>query len=304
MSLPNNRPFRMIKSHLRKPQLASSKREDPKLFDAVREVGNLLPKSTGLFVALSGIAYFSGWRQRAAYYEKLGAPWITASLSRFSFIEVSAGMLFLTAIFAYGTLFNLATSKRDPNKVFWGGSVTLIVAFALQFVSICLPKDWVAPSALWGLHMAYAGLVYVAAGVLLGEAIAKFRDQKLRWSPGIAEVIYTVVTYSLYMTPADVGRARAEFHMAAPERNLPAATVINSVLAENWRLVEVLGQMALLADFSKGQSQPIFRVVLLKDISGIRPPAQINAEPSPQAAAKPGKSAVSGKSIRQAESPR
>jgi hypothetical protein len=288
----------MIRRQLKKPRLASATKEDPKLFDAIRELGGLLPKSAGLFVALSGIAYFSGWREATSYYQKLGAPWIVSSIPRFSFIELSAGMMAAIVIFTYAALHNIATIKQDPKKVFWGGSLTLLVAFILPLVPDYLPTR-VSPSTQWMFEWANAGLVYVAAGLFLGEAIARFRDAHLKWSPGVVEVIQMAVIFALWITPINLGRARAEYHLAAPTYNLPLATMPNSAVNENWRLVEVLGQMVLLANFTDGQDQPVFRVVPLKDISAIRPPVKLNARPSLPSPSS-GKSAASAQSTRPA----
>jgi hypothetical protein len=285
----------MTQRQLRKPRLASSikEEEDPKLFDAVREIGGLIPKSAGLFVALSAVAYYSGWREGVAYYQKLGAPWIVSTLPRFSFIELSAGTLAIVLITAYWALYHIATVERGVKEVFWLSMVSMGAAVVVWLAPDFVPQSWVTPTTHFLCELAHAKLMYLSVGLLFGEAIARFRTAKLKWSPGLTYSFYLVILYGVYMVPAEFGRARAQLHLASANTTLPLVSIPNSAANEHWRLVEVISQNALLGEFSNDKNPPVFRVVQLKDIATIRQPVAVTvtAKLPPPAHPATGKSA-------------
>jgi hypothetical protein len=262
----------MAQRRLRKPRLANATKGEPKLVDAVLEVGGLLPKSASVFVGLTGIAYFAGWREGVAYYTALGAPWVVSSLPPFSFLFLSAGMIASIALNAFLALHHIATRKQGHKHVAWASAVLVIIAGCLTLAPTILPSRWLSPSRIWWYEEGHAQLMFIAAGGLLGEAISQFRNEKLKWSPAIAYTVYLFALYGLYNTPADRGTARAHFHLAPSSNALPLVTVAGGPANEQWRLVELIGQMALLIKPPLATELPTFKLVQVKDIGTIRQP--------------------------------
>jgi hypothetical protein len=292
------------RSQLRKPRLASKTKEEPKLFDALSTFGTLLPKSAGLFVSLTGIAYFSGWREKSAYYKTLGAPWIMPTVPRFSFLESSAGMMVLIVLCAYFALQKIAPQKRGTNKILWASLIAMFTSALLSIMSDYLPQRWATPVNTWALMEVAATLMYSATGLLVGEAIARFRDDRLKWSSHVVYILYTAIYFGLYMTPSTLGISRAEYHLAAPSNALPSVTIVNAGRNEGWRLVELVGSSALLMKSPANVSRPVFRLVELKDVSEIVQLPSANAVSRSTTAPKVDASSGHGQSSRPESPPR
>jgi hypothetical protein len=254
---------------LRRPRLVRVKKADPKLAEALKQFGSFLPNAAGIFFALTGLGYFAGWREATAYYTAIGAPWIVSSLPAFSFLVLSAEMMVSIGLLAFLVLHHISRWKSSTKYVTWGSASLLIVGSAFTLAPIILPSSWFSPSLVWTFEQTHARLMFGGTGLMLGEAILQFRKNNLQWSPAIAYTIYLFSFYGLYVTPADIGAARARFHLNAGADTLPvvAAEILGNT-NERWHLVTLIGQSALLVEMSMNNS-PSFRLIESKDIRSI-----------------------------------
>jgi len=165
----------------------------------------------------------------------------------------------------------LANGQTTANQLRRYAAVTAGVGIALFAIEL-LPERWVSP--IVGLWCALIGaLIYASgAGFIIGQLIAQLSADRLEWSGHHITLLQVFIFGGLIYTPSQVGHARGEIdrESASP---LPRVQLEGSEPARDWRLVEVIGNSALLMSRGGSKDPPAFRVVAMADIKLIAAPS-------------------------------
>ncbi|WP_156116636.1 hypothetical protein [Massilia sp. 9096] len=214
---------------------------------------------------MTGFAYYSGWREADAYYSTLGAQWVVSSLPPFAFLVLSAGTITTILMCSFIALQLISTKKVSGRFVAFAGLAIVLLALVSQFSYKLLPARFNTPATAWEFEQAHASLLAVAAGIFLAEAVSKFQRAKQEWSHAVVYTMYLALLYGLDQGPADHGRDRARYYLSTSCEDLPIA-VTNESVQMKWRLIDLVGQNALLIQIPITGKHPIFRMIQTKDI--------------------------------------
>jgi hypothetical protein len=236
---------------------------------AAGAVGALLPQFASAAIGITFIAYFVGWRAANAYFTTLGAPWVVLLLPPSYFLYSSSELVIGIFLFALIAVHAIATGTIQVKVLVWCSALALVIAAIFIALSIWLPPTSISPKRVLGLST-LAGLCYaVGSGATLGEVVYRLKESELRWTVSHAYLIYFAAFYGLYMLPSHTGSAKAKYHLETLESVLPSVRLITPSPNENWRLVETIGESALLMDHQMASTQPLFRIVKTTDMLSI-----------------------------------
>ena len=189
---------------------------------AASGVASLLPKFAGIAMALSGLAYYVGWREASAYYAELGAPWAASIVPSIRLIQQSAGLIGTMAILAMLSV--VWISRKDTSAVGlrrW--SIVFLVISALLFVPSLFVTSFVTPTVAYLCSVLAAVCLVASAGLTIGELIAQLAENDQKWNHYHLMLIFFVILFGVFQAPDRLGRARAQLDGDFTNSKLPIA---------------------------------------------------------------------------------
>jgi hypothetical protein len=236
---------------------------------AAAVLGRLLPQMTSAVIALSALGYFIGWEEANAYFAALGAPWAVPLLSPLRLLQMSSIIIVPMALtvmlikwFARGE-----TIARQLRRF---AIFAAAVATALLVIG-SLAQRWVPPAVGYACSF-YGALAYaVTAGSIIGHLLARLSADRLQWSGQHVALLQGFVVVGLIITPIVVGNSRGTADSESGK--LPCAQWADYQNTCDWRLVEVIGNSALLMSRGDPGDSATFRVVAMTDIKHIAAPS-------------------------------
>jgi len=235
----------------------------------------LLAAASGL-VGIAALAYLIGWKETSPYYSAFGAPWVTSLLSPSRLAQSSAWVIWITLIFAFTSIYSIATFNTTHHGMRKWGIITLSVGLAIGAFDAFKP-EWLSMQVKALLLSLAAVLFAVSAGLTIAEVIARFKEDGFRWHSYYLWLFYFVVMLTFHWAPARMGEARARLNMLSETTSLPAVRVKDPANTQEWRLLEVLEGHAVLVVLGKSRDLNEFRVIPLSELQSVRstrkPPA-------------------------------
>jgi hypothetical protein len=227
-----------------------------------------VPKAINIIVSLSALGYFSGWRESQAYYASIGASWAASSVPPLTLLQLSANTIAAVFFGGFFSLTLLIDNKIEIRKLSWA------CAFLLFVASSCLVTSqgfFGQLSSTAAYLFAYVGslLCAVTAGVTLTELYGHSRASQNRISVDHLWLIYWVVLPGLFWAPDRLGQAQSLRDMDATHSPLPIVSFESTLNSENWRLVQLLQDKAILVQLDTVSSNRKFKVIEIKDIKSI-----------------------------------
>lgn len=238
---------------------------------AASGVASLLPQFAGIAMALSGLAYYVGWRESSAYYAELGAPWAASIVPSIRLIQQSAGLIGTMAILAMLSV--VWISRKEVSAVGlrrW--SIALLVISALLFVPSLFLTGWVTPTASYIYSVLAALCLVVSAGLTIGELIALLAENNQKWNHYHLMLIFFIILFGIYQAPDHLGRARAQLDGDLLNSKLPIVQTATQEITNSERLVFVTEGAALLVELAGKREDRTFRIVAASEIKRIRTP--------------------------------
>lgn len=232
-------------------------------------MGALLPQAASVAVGISFIAYFAGWREANAYFTALGSPWAVSQLPASRLLYLSGELVAGVLMCAFLAVHSLATGTVGVKGLNWCSAVAFILAALFAGLTNLPPMTFASPKIVWNLSICGGVCYAVGSGATLGELVSRLKESELRWTASHAYLIYMAILMGVYLMPSQIGAARGKYHLASLESTLPAVRLATPVTNENWRLVETIGESALLMDRQMATAQPLFRIVKTTDIQSI-----------------------------------
>jgi hypothetical protein len=236
---------------------------------AAAALGRVLPRIASAAIALSALGYFIGWREATAYFSALGAPWAAPMLPPLRLLQMSSPIVLPMALSVILSIEWLAKGEtaRQLNQYVGFTAAVAIALFAIEF----LPEKWASPVA--GYWCALAGAVFYAftAGLMIGELIARLSEDRLQWSGHHVVLLQSFVLIGFFLAPSAVGDSRGTIDRDLG--NLSRVRLEDNEPARDWRLVEVIGDSALLMSRGGSKDLPAFRVVAVTNIKLIAAPS-------------------------------
>lgn len=239
------------------------------LLKAAGAVGILIPQVAAAAIGISFIAYYAGWRDATAYFTTIGSPWAVSMLPTSRLLYLSGELVGLLLLCAFFSIHALATGLVGQK----GLSRLSLALFVLAGLSSALarwyPSILGSPIAVWHLSTISGMCFATGSGTTLGEVVSHLKENRLQWTASHAFMIYIAVFVGIYTAPSLIGAARAKYHRESSATTLPAVHLTANNQNESWRLLEVMGESALLIDRETAASLPLFKIVKTNDILSI-----------------------------------
>lgn len=236
----------------------------------------LLPRAIAAILSLSALGYFVGWREANSYYTTLGAAWGAASVSPLALLQLSASTIVTVAAAAFFSQILVLDHKVSLRKLSWFCAACLGIAGILLAASQGL-FGYAPPSGAHILASVGSQFFAISAGVTISELIGHIRQSSLPISSGHLWLIYWFVLTGLFWAPDRLGEARALRDAAPLSSPLPVVEPDASLQQSDWRLVQLVGDKAILMMLTDEAQNRRFRMVDVKDVkvfgSTIKPPA-------------------------------
>ncbi|MBP6521076.1 hypothetical protein [Shewanella sp.] len=236
----------------------------------------LLPRAIAAILSLSALGYFVGWREANSYYTALGAAWAAASVSPLALLQLSANTIVTVAAAAFFSLILVLEKKVSLRNL-------------SRFCAACLGIAGIFLAASQGLFgyappsrahiLASVGSLFfaISAGVTLSELIGHIRQSSQPISSGHLWLIYWFVLPGMFWAPDRLGEARALRDAEPLSSPLPVVEPDASLQPSDWRLVQLVGDKAILMMLTDEAQNRRFRMVEVKDVkafgSMLKPPA-------------------------------
>src|SRR6185312_3183367 len=243
---------------------AVSKPNLPTTIKAAAAVLGLLPQLAGLIVGLTAVAYVVGWRETTAFYNGLGAPWVTNLLVASQVIRSSIwivsgiGFFFVVSIYMLSQGAASAKSLRLWSLIFMGIAIALYIAF--QFT----------PPAISGLLAAGTSICWSwSTGLALGELVASLAANQVQWHAYHVSILYFVVITGLIFVSDTLGRIHAQTVVETQGKDLALVTIGGPAANAGWHLISPVGDKLLLVQFDKSSSKHVFVLASPSNIRSI-----------------------------------
>jgi hypothetical protein len=225
----------------------------------------LLPRAIAALLSLSALGYFVGWREANAYYTALGATWAATSVSPLALLQLSASTIVTVAAATFFSLTLVLDQKVSLRKLSWFCAACLAIASILLSASQGLFGD-APPSGAHVLASVGAQFFAISAGVTLSELVGHARQSSQRISSGHLWLIYWFVLPGLFWAPDRLGEARALRDAEPLSSPLPVVELDTSLPPADWRMVQLVGDKALLMMLADKAHNRRFRLVEVKDV--------------------------------------
>lgn len=225
--------------------------------DLVTNIGAI---GTALLGA-TALAYILGYREMIAFYDTIGARWVTGLMGTTRMLQTSAWQVTLLVATCCSTLIDGGPSSKTARRA---AIVTLAAAAILQSIP---GFPWSPGSEIEAALQSISALLFTAsAGFTIAELIALHRDSNKTWSSYHVYIFLFAATIAFYWSPGTMGAARAKTALLTPA-SLKAVSLIQAD-AEEWRLLDVTELKAILIIRSNEQTR--IKVVDFSDIKFIQ----------------------------------
>jgi hypothetical protein len=216
-------------------------------------------------LSLSALGYFIGWRESQAYYTALGATWAATSVPPLVLLQLSATTIVAMAAAAFFSLVLVLDQSVSLRKISWFCAACLGVAAILLIASQGTLGD---PSPSGAHVLASVGSLFYAlsAGATLSELIGHTRQSRQKLSSGHLWLVYWFVLPGLFWAPDRLGQARALRDAEPSSSSLPVVELDGSGSQDQWRLVQLFEDKALLMALADKAHNRRFRFVEAKDV--------------------------------------
>jgi hypothetical protein len=226
-------------------------------------------------LSLSALGYFIGWREASTYYIELGAPWAASMLPSSVLLQLSPEIAALIGGAAFLGFYALATGQTSAQGLNRFTRIILMIALGLYFANWWLipwvnDKEWLTAMQVYLATRLVAWGFAISAGLTVAELLGHLKLAGWQMKPTHMMLIFVVVLFGLYQSPAQLGKARARYHLDPDATELPLVKVPDSPPDLKWRLVHVVdGRALLLLSPTKESKNCTFRVIDAKDLCSI-----------------------------------
>lgn len=231
--------------------------DDIGVFDSFLSTSTRL---SGAAFILTAISWFYGWRYSEAYFTRIGASWVLTTLSTGSLVQHGAAPIITVAVAAY-LLVDGIVHHGWKNATFRRWPILLVVSIFV--LGIVLENFYTVPGLLIQAMAMYASLSLVGWCIVL--LALEYSNNGAKLTTKALTMIYFVLYLGLYQGPAIIGRLKADIDFKT--EGLPKVGVLRANPAETWRLVEMIGERALIHSGGTPRAAARFRLVELKEIS-------------------------------------
>ncbi|MEL4241587.1 hypothetical protein [Shewanella xiamenensis] len=225
----------------------------------------LLSRVIAAILSLSALGYFVGWREANSYYTALGAVWATASVPPLALLQLSASTIVTLAAATFFSLILLLDHKLSPQNLSRLCLACIVIGVILLVVSQGL-QGYVPPSSAHILATVGSQLFAISAGLTLSELIGHIRLSSQPISSTHLWLIYWFVICGLFWAPDRLGEARAlrdAEHLSSP---LPIVELDASLQPSDWRLVQLVGDKAILMMLAEEAQNRRFRIIEVNEV--------------------------------------
>lgn len=246
----------------------SSGREDSGAFNVrtIHVFGRFLSRFAGVSSAIAGLALFAyvvGWVRTQAYFDAVGAPWVTDQVGVLRLVSKSAFPLAALAFFMLMMVTDVAEglSERLRQRT----SLALIVIGTVAFFSSgFVPPGW----ALTLGHIALLAMVVVAAEFFT-TLVTILHDTEYKWDSKIVLGFAMAFLIGLFFAPKVLGDAEGRRDRHPATSTLPVVEFADS--SENeWRLLAAVGDSLYVAYLTADATNPAVRIVPAEHAISIR----------------------------------
>lgn len=239
------------------------------VLQAAGAMGRLVPQIAGIAIALSAVAYYAGWRDASAYFTELGAPWVVSAIPATAFLYSAAELVVVVLLAAFFSIHALATNSTTPKGLRRISLGVFITSALLVGIARVPPNAWLSTSNAWSCAAVGGALFASGAGITLAELANSLSEHKLKWSASHAYLVYLAIFVGLYSAPAQIGSARARYHLGAASAALPSIKMPNAPASQSWYLVATMADKVLAMERSSAAQRPQFRVIAASDLLSI-----------------------------------
>lgn len=237
----------------------------PALQAAAEVLQRLLAGASGL-LGLGALAYVIGLRETQSYFSAVGAPWVTSLLSPAQIMQSSAWIWVIAGWFVVSSVISIVNGATP--KLLRRQSIASIVVGAVPLIlaAFDLPAD---PQMRALLAVAGAVMFATSAAYTIGEVIALYKEQGLRWSGYQLYLLLFSCGMAFMFAPDRMGVASAQLATQQQTTGLPVAELASDDSKQEWHLLAVAENNAVLVYLTPEIGQNRFRVVALTDIRSV-----------------------------------
>lgn len=237
---------------------------------AIESAANLFSVSTKLAggaVLFTGLAYLVGWQRMQSYYSKIGASWAVSLLSPNQMILEAVPLLIPFFAFALLSLGRLLSDNGATERLERWSLVTTALGSAASLASLFL-ASLIGPTSACVLAYVSCIVIFVSAGLQVGELIGRFADAEMKWASRHVTLVHSVIFAGLLTGPIVIGQAQAIKDTTPKASSLATVKTSNG---EQWRLISPLsGQLLLVQLGEKGNAFKLFQPSEIAAIDAIR----------------------------------
>ena len=195
-------------------------------------------------IGLGALAYIIGWQESSTYFSNFGAPWVTNLLSTARIMQTSAWVAWISIFFMLSCIISLAEGATHKSMR-WQAIITLGIGICLTSLDAfeLLTVSLKARALLMGLG---AILFAISTGFTLGEVIARFKEDKFRWSAYHLYLLIFSISLAFNWSPTKMGEARAKLSMDSQSTSLPVVELTNVDSQHTWHLLDVTDGNAMM----------------------------------------------------------
>ena len=227
--------------------------------DSVNSISTLLTKLAALITGLSALAIISGWKKATAYYQELGAPWVTSMLSPSALFQYSAQQFIAIGVIVFFVIYMLAEKSTTEKKLLLYSGIFMVLALLILPINM-LPSSWLnlSPLSIYGLTtVATISISIVAA-------------RKSQWNDFHILLLYIILTVGLWQSAEISATAKAEYDGNLKSSGLPLVSLTVPIAGKEWRLVTNIDSSLLVVSLAETKGDRVFRILSASEISSIK----------------------------------
>ena len=226
---------------------------------------DIVPKAMTALLSMSALGYFIGWREAHAYYTALGAGWAASNVPSLALLQLSTHTLVAVATAAFFSLVLILDRAVSLQKISWFCAGCLLIAGVFLFASQW-PLGDQSPSSAHILASIGSLFCALSAGATLSELIGRTRESRQTLSSGHLWLVYWFILPGLFWAPDRLGQARAMRDVESSSTHLPIVQIEGQASLDQWRLVQLMGDKALLVSFADKAHNRRFKFIEVKDV--------------------------------------
>lgn len=239
--------------------------DSERVISAISKIYDLFLKLVASAAGLSFISLFIGWMELHSYYEKLGAPWSMSMFSSTYLMWHSLDRMLLLSTGVICGLYLLAKGESSSKECRYAALVIMLFGIPFLFLSFDL-FNWLSASTRVLMASTFCVFYVVSAGMTVSEMVARFSERNLKWIGDEAWLIFIGVFVLLYFGQFILGTTRALCDSIGSCTQLSKLHLDNPKLGENWRLLTVSGDKALIMIPGEIPKNNKFKVIDVIDI--------------------------------------